>query len=95
MANLRLALPSEGALYEPTGDFLRDCGLGVSRASSRRYTATFPSLPGVDVLFQRSSDIAGEICAMITQTLTLPKKYSSVSTAGLQGCPAHEQCRSK
>ena len=61
MANLRLALPSEGALYEPTGDFLRNCGLGVSRASSRRYTATIPSLPGVDVLFQRSSDIAGDI----------------------------------
>ncbi len=61
MSNLRLALPSEGALYEPAEQFLRDCGLAVKRASQRRYTAVIPSLPGVDVLYQRSSDIPGEI----------------------------------
>lgn len=61
MSNLRLAVPSEGALYEPAEQFLRDCGLAVKRASQRRYTAVMPSLPGVDVLYQRSSDIPGEV----------------------------------
>ena len=61
MSNLRLALPSQGALHEPAEQFLRDCGLAVKRASQRRYTAVIPSLPGVDVLYQRSSDIPGEV----------------------------------
>jgi len=61
MSNLRLALPSTGALYEGTANLLSDCGLGVRRANSRRYTADIPSLPGVDVLYQRQSDITIEI----------------------------------
>ena len=61
MTKLRLALPSEGALYEPTNSFLRACGLGVERASQRRYTAAIPTLSDVEVLYQRSSDIPGEI----------------------------------
>ena len=54
---LRLAIPSSGALYEPTMLFLRSCGIGVLRTSSRRYTANIPSLPGVEVMFQRMADI--------------------------------------
>lgn len=61
MATLRLTIPSEGALYQPTSEFLRSCGLRVSRASERRYTATIPTLPEVEVLFQRSSDIPREV----------------------------------
>ncbi len=61
MTGLRLALPSEGALYEPTNAFMRACGLGIDRASERRYTAAMPTLPGVEVLYQRSADIPGEI----------------------------------
>ena len=59
--SLRLALPSEGALFEGAAQFMASCGLRVSRASSRRYTATVPALPGVGVLFQRQSDITSEI----------------------------------
>ena len=54
---LSLAIPSDGALHEPTLMFLRSCGLGVLRTNLRRYTAEIPSLPGVTVLFQRSADI--------------------------------------
>ncbi len=54
---LRLAIPSDGALHEPTLMFLRACGMGVLRTNARRYTAEIPSLPGVSVLFQRGSDI--------------------------------------
>ena len=59
--NLRLALPSEGALFEGATQFMASCGLRVSRASSRRYTATVPALPGLEVLYQRQSDITSEI----------------------------------
>ena len=61
MSNLRLALPSTGALFEGTSKLFSDCGLGIRRANSRRYTADVPQLPGVDVLFQRQSDITIEI----------------------------------
>ena len=59
--NLRLAIPSNGALYEPTLSFLRSCGIGVSRTNLRRYTAGIPALPGVSVLFQRSGDITPKV----------------------------------
>jgi ATP phosphoribosyltransferase len=61
MSNLRFALPSTGALFEGTSKLLSDCGLAVRRVNSRRYTADIPSLPGVDVLFQRQTDITMEI----------------------------------
>ncbi|MDA1278764.1 MAG: ATP phosphoribosyltransferase [Chloroflexi bacterium] len=61
MSSLRLALPSTGALFDGTASLLSNCGLGVRRANSRRYTADIPSLPGVDVLFQRQSDITVEL----------------------------------
>jgi ATP phosphoribosyltransferase len=61
MSNLRFALPSTGALFDGTNKLLADCGLGIRRANSRRYTADIPALPGVDVLFQRQSDITTEI----------------------------------
>ena len=61
MSNLRFALPSTGALFDGTSDLLTGCGLSVRRANSRRYTADIPSLPGVDVLFQRQSDITIEL----------------------------------
>ena len=56
-AQLRLALPSDGALHEPALMFLRSCGAGVVWANTRKYTADVPTLPGVEVLFQRAADI--------------------------------------
>ena len=61
MSNLRFALPSTGALYDGTAELLAGSGLTVRRANSRRYTADIPALPGVDVLFQRQSDITTEV----------------------------------
>ena len=54
---LRVAIPSTGALYEGTGKLLAESDAAVSRVNSRRYTATIPSIPGVDVIYQRQSDI--------------------------------------
>lgn len=58
---LRLLLPSDGDLHQPTLDFLRGCGLAVRRPNARRYTATVPALPGVEVLFQRTADITAKV----------------------------------
>lgn len=58
---LRLVIPSDGELYEPTLNYLSSCGVRVSRPSARRYTATIPSLPGAEVLFQRSADVTTKV----------------------------------
>jgi ATP phosphoribosyltransferase len=55
------ALPSKGALAEPTIDFLKSCDLKVNQSNPRQYTATLPALPQVDVLFQRVNDIVYKI----------------------------------
>ena len=60
-ASLRLLLPSDGDLHQPTLDFLRSCGLPVRRPNARRYTATVPAIPGVEVLFQRTADITAKV----------------------------------
>ena len=58
---LKLALPSDGELYDGTLAFLKTCGLSVRRPNARRYTAFLPSLPQVDVLFQRTADITQKV----------------------------------
>ena len=58
---LRLVIPSDGELYEPTLNYLSSCGVSVRRPSARRYTATIPALPGAEVLFQRSADVTTKV----------------------------------
>ena len=58
---LRIALPSDGEMYESTLAFMKSCGLAVSRPNSRRYTGSVPAIPGVEVLFQRTSDVASKV----------------------------------
>jgi ATP phosphoribosyltransferase len=57
---LRVALPSKG-MEEQTLEFLGACGLRVNRTNPRQYQATIPALPGVEVLFQRASDIFSKV----------------------------------
>ena len=54
---LRLAIPSTGALYDGTGQLLESSDASVSRVNTRRYTAEMPSIPGIEVIYQRQSDI--------------------------------------
>ena len=58
---LRLALPSDGELYDPSLGFLKSCGIPVHRSNVRRYTARIPSVPGATVLFQRTADITQKV----------------------------------
>ena len=60
-ALLRMALPSDGELYDSTMNFMQACGLTVLRPNSRRYTGTVPSIPGVEILFQRSADVSQKV----------------------------------
>ena len=55
--DIRLALPSKGALQKESLALLAECGLTVKRTNPRQYKATIPELPGVTVLFQRPGDI--------------------------------------
>ncbi|MBW4435881.1 MAG: ATP phosphoribosyltransferase [Pleurocapsa minor GSE-CHR-MK-17-07R] len=58
MANrVMLALPSKGAIAEPTLSFLNDCGLKIEKPNPRQYVGLMPALPQVDVLFQRAIDV--------------------------------------
>jgi len=57
---LRLALPSKG-MEQQTLDFLALCGMKVSRPNPRQYRATIPALPGVEVLFQRVTDVFAKV----------------------------------
>lgn len=54
---LTLALPSKGAIAEPTISFLRDCGLRVEKPNQRQYTGVIPAIPSLSVLFQRVTDV--------------------------------------
>ena len=58
---MRLVIPSDGELGDPTRSFLAACGVRVSRPNARRYTGSIPALPGVDVLFQRTADITAKV----------------------------------
>lgn len=58
---IMLALPSKGAIAEPTQAFLRDCGLKVSKPNPRQYTGTIKSIPEINVLFQRVKDVVYKV----------------------------------
>lgn len=58
---LRLAVPSTGALYEGAGQLLASSDAAVSRVNTRRYTAEMPSIPFIEVIYQRQSDITSLI----------------------------------
>ena len=54
---ITFALPSKGAIAEPTYQFLRDCDLAPHKPNPRQYIGTIPALPTVRVLYQRVKDV--------------------------------------
>ncbi len=58
---LRFVLPSDGALYTSTLDFLSNCNLKVRRPSARKYTGSIPKLDATTVLFQRTGDVTSKV----------------------------------
>ncbi len=57
----RIALPSKGRMEGETLAFLDNCGLRINKSNPRQYTATIPTMPEVQVLFQRARDIPGSV----------------------------------
>lgn len=55
---VRIAVPSKGRLSDKTLNLLEKSGLAVKKTNQRQYSATIPALPGVEILFQRTGDIA-------------------------------------
>ena len=60
MRELRLLLPSEGALAEGALDFLKKHGFTITKEKTRKYLGKIDQID-IDVLFQRSSDITGGV----------------------------------
>jgi ATP phosphoribosyltransferase len=58
---LRVALPSKGALEKSTMDFFANAGLRVHKPNERQYSATIPAAPGIEILFQRVTDIFDKV----------------------------------
>lgn len=56
-----IALPSKGAIYQPTRNFLKDCGLKVSKPNERQYVGSIPAIPNLSVLFQRVLDVVYKV----------------------------------
>lgn len=56
-----LALPSKGAIAEPTYAFLRDCGLKTVKPNPRQYTGSIPAIPDISLLYQRVKDVAYKV----------------------------------
>ena len=56
-AEIRMALPSKGALETATSAFLAECGMKVNRKNPRQYLARIASMPDLGVVFQRVADI--------------------------------------
>ena len=59
--NLIIALPSKGKLAESADNFLGRAGLQIYKPNHRQYTATIPSLPQSEVVYQRPRDILEKV----------------------------------
>ena len=60
---LRLALPSKGRMAEDTLSLLKDCQLNVVKPNPRQYVAEILQIPGLEVWFQRASDVVRKVAS--------------------------------
>ena len=58
---LRMGLPSKGRMAEDTMQLLKDSALSVSKPNPRQYVASIPQIPGLEVWFQRASDVVRKL----------------------------------
>ena len=58
---LIIALPSKGKLADAADSLLGRAGLRIYKPNQRQYTATIPSLPGAEVVYQRPRDILNQV----------------------------------
>jgi len=58
---LRMGLPSKGRMAEDTMTLLKDSALSVYKPNPRQYVAKIPQIPGLEVWFQRASDVVRKL----------------------------------
>ena len=63
---LRLTLHSSGALFEGAQKLFKNSGLQINRENPRKYVAKISNIDGIQILFQRQSDIPSQIDQGIT-----------------------------
>lgn len=56
-----MALPSKGAIAEPTESFLKEAGLKVYKPNERQYVGSMPAIPAMGVLYQRVVDVVYKV----------------------------------
>ena len=58
---LIIALPSKGQLGDASDHFLARAGLTIYKPNRRQYSASIPSLPQAEVVYQRARDILNKV----------------------------------
>lgn len=56
-----MGIPSKGRMAEDTLQLLKDCQLSVVKPNPRQYAARISQLPGVEVWFQRATDVVRKL----------------------------------
>ena len=60
-SSIRMGIPSKGRMAEDTQALLKTCQLPVKKLNPRQYAAEIPSVPGMEVWFQRATDVVRKI----------------------------------
>ncbi|GAB1422428.1 ATP phosphoribosyltransferase [Anaerolineales bacterium] len=58
---ITFAIPSKGAIAEPTYQFLKECGLKTHKPNPRQYVGVISGLTDVNVLYQRAKDVVYKV----------------------------------
>lgn len=56
-----MGIPSKGRMAEDTMNLLDDCQLKVRKINPRQYAAEMPNVPGMEVWFQRATDVVRKL----------------------------------
>lgn len=56
-----MGIPSKGRMAEDTMKLLEDCQLKVCKLNPRQYAAEIPNVPGMEVWFQRATDVVRKL----------------------------------
>jgi len=59
--SIRMGIPSKGRMAEDTMDLLSECQLKVRKINPRQYAAEIPNVPGMEVWFQRATDVVRKL----------------------------------
>ena len=58
---VRMGVPSKGRMAEDTLDLLKSCQLNCQKPNPRQYFGQIPAFPGMEVWFQRASDVVRKL----------------------------------